>query len=86
MTSKPLVRNFAKPHVCIDQWEVVQARADLSRLHGKVRNHPTIPDGEWVYTSSIVGYDPDGVWIETQSTIYILGIPLGMEGNLEAHK
>lgn len=80
----PLVRNFAKPHVCIDQWEKINYWGTSPRLRGLVRNHPEIVDGEMVITSSIVSYDPHGSWIETQSTIYILGIPAGMEGNLEA--
>lgn len=77
---KPLVNNFAKPHVCIDSWEIITHWGVSPRLRGLVRNHPEIPDGEMVITSGIVSYDPRGSWIETQSSIYILGIPAGMEG------
>lgn len=81
---KPLVRNFAKPHVCIDQWEIINYWGNGDRLRGIVRNHPYIPDGEIVITSSIVNYDPSGCWIETLSTIYILGIPHGVEGDSQS--
>lgn len=81
---EPLVRNFAKPHVCIDQWEICRDWDQTSKLRGLVRNHPNFRDGYLIVTSPILNYDPCGIWIETKNTIYILGIPYGMEGDSQS--
>lgn len=68
------MKGLTKPIVRIENWYV---DLSLDRLIGVVYEHPNIPDGEEVTTSRLVDYDPktNTALIETQNTIYKLGVP-----------
>lgn len=61
-----------KPKACLNHWNYLYGQ---SGLFGQVTNSDKFQDGAWIRTSKIVSYDPEGAWIETENTVYILGVP-----------
>lgn len=57
-----------KPIAVLDEWTRV-----FSSLMGTVRNHPYLPDGEFIVTSMIVKIDEENNFCETLNTVYELG-------------
>lgn len=72
-----------KPLVTIENWAVVQRAVALSyeelqpgrRLIGKVTDHKTFTNAEFIYTSPIVSVDVNEGRVETRNTVYRLGKP-----------
>jgi len=60
-----------KPKVCLNDWAYTWG----GRLSGRVTGHPNHQDGELVFTTKAIAFDPEGNWIETKNTVYILGVP-----------
>ena len=61
------------PHVCIDNWTFRD-----NRLWGAVRNHPRFEEGDLIMSSEVQFIDPNGSFIQTANTVYVLGVPEGM--------
>jgi len=62
--------------VSIDEWALA-AEHGLS-VTGYVHGHPTIPEGHWAVTSTVIAIDvAEGRWVRTMSRFYALGRPEG---------
>lgn len=60
-----------KPKAQLNNWLYVFG----GKLAGVVFNHPEFQDGAEIITTKAIAFDPEGNWIETQNTVYILGVP-----------
>ncbi|MEI3807577.1 DUF6634 family protein [Agrobacterium sp. CCNWLW32] len=60
------------------RWLLKEARNGFD-VHGIVRGHPHLPDGEWIRTSELVQIDPSSkpLWLRTESRLYNLGKRMG---------
>jgi hypothetical protein len=61
----------------LDKWSTIQLGDGHVRYLGIVTGHPTLPEGEEIFTSPVVDVrEEDGIKIvETRNTVYTLGEP-----------
>lgn len=63
----------SKPQARIEDWHRLPGDTGLA---GRVFDHPEIPDGEYVRTSTILHLDTEAGECETRNTLYKLGASL----------
>jgi len=59
----------------LDKWSSIQLGDGHVRYLGVVTGHPTLPEGEEIFTSPVIQVLEEGKRVETKNTVYTLGEP-----------
>jgi hypothetical protein len=71
----------------LERWQIEIRRRGgeefVMVMRGEVHKHPEIPDGEHIQTSAVVWFDRKDRFVRTQSRVYALCEPAGVEIPIE---